>query len=157
MAQAQQQIELFHLLFQICLGIFLTGLTVSVLFFFLFDIRKIFNSRSGRSVKRAVQKMEETNARTGKLDVNGFNMELERSGDISSGSAEKVRTARMFRTGKSGHSENTFFQEKEANASTSVLYHDEPADTSTAVQTDESHGPFVIEKRILLVHTNEVL
>lgn len=157
MAQAQQQIELFHTLFQICLGVCIVGLILSVLFFFLFDIRKIFNAKSGRSVKRAVQQMEENNARTGKLAMPSLNMEPERSGDFSSRSGEMVKSGRLHRSGRLGRSGKLIQAESEGASETSVLYHDPEPDTSTAVQTDQSHGTFVIEKRIFLVHTNEVL
>lgn len=157
MAQAQQQIELFHTLFQVCLSIFIVGLILSVLFFFLFNIRKIFNSRSGRSVKRAVQAMEESNARTGKLAVPNLNMEPERSGDFTVKSGEMARSGRLHRSGRMGRTAKTVPSVSEGNVVTTVLYNDNIPDTSTAVQTDQSYGKFIIEKRIFLVHTNEVL
>ena len=157
MAQAQQQIELFHTLFQVCLGIFIVGLILSVLFFFLFDIRKIFNSRSGRSVKRAVQAMEESNARTGKLVVPNLDMEPERSGDFNAKSGEMARSGRLHRSGRMGRTAKTVPQAPEGDSTTTVLYNEIAPDTSTAVQTDQSYGKFIIEKRIFLVHTNEVL
>ena len=63
MEQIQQQISLFHTLFYVCLGICIFCLILSIIFFFKFDIVNIFNARTGRSVKKTVQQVEEMNAR----------------------------------------------------------------------------------------------
>ena len=47
MEQIQQQINLFHTLFYVCLGICIFCLILSVIFFFKFDIINIFNARTG--------------------------------------------------------------------------------------------------------------
>ena len=65
MQQIQQQINLFHTLFYVCLGLSIFCLVLSIFFFFKFDIRNIFNARTGRSVKKTVQRVEEMNAKTG--------------------------------------------------------------------------------------------
>ena len=67
MQQIQQQIDTFHTLFYVCLGLCIAFLILSVIFFFKFDIRNIFNTKTGRSVRKTVQSMEEKNARTGSL------------------------------------------------------------------------------------------
>lgn len=52
MQQIQQKIDLFHNLYLVCLILCLVCLALSIFFFFKFDIRNIFNIRTGRSVKR---------------------------------------------------------------------------------------------------------
>ena len=68
MQQIQQQIDTFHTLFYVCLGLCIVFLILSAIFFFKFDIRNIFNAKTGRSVRKTVQSMEEKNARTGSLE-----------------------------------------------------------------------------------------
>ena len=58
MQQIQQKIELFHNLYLVCLILCLVCLALSIFFFFKFDIRNIFNIRTGRSVKKTVKQME---------------------------------------------------------------------------------------------------
>lgn len=62
MEEIQQQISLLHRGFLVCLGLSIVFLLVCLLLFFLFDIRNIFNIRTGRSVRKAVQEMETRNA-----------------------------------------------------------------------------------------------
>lgn len=59
MQQIQQQINIFHTLFYVCLALCIVFLILSVIFFFKFDIRNIFNTKTGRSVRKTVQSMEE--------------------------------------------------------------------------------------------------
>ena len=61
MQQIQQQINMFHTLFYVCLGLCIVFLILSVIFFFKFDIRNIFNARTGLSLRKTVQSMEEKN------------------------------------------------------------------------------------------------
>ena len=103
MQQIQQQINMFHTLFYVCLGLCIVFLILSVIFFFKFDIRNIFNARTGLSLRKTVQSMEEKNARTGSLRRaagRGYTGTLARSGGIGkSGSLSKrfgkVRKADM--------------------------------------------------------------
>ena len=54
----EQAISLYHTGFLICLVLMILSLVVTVLLFFKFDIRKVFDFRPG---------LEEINAKTGKL------------------------------------------------------------------------------------------
>ena len=58
----QEQIDLLHILFYMCLGICIFLLILGVIFFFKFNIWNIFNDRTGRSVRKTVQSLEEKNA-----------------------------------------------------------------------------------------------
>lgn len=67
MAQIQSTINLLHTLFVVCLVFCCIFFVVSIIFFFVFDIRNIFNVLTGRSVKKTVKEMNEQNERTGQL------------------------------------------------------------------------------------------
>ena len=175
MEQIQQQINLFHTLFYVCLGICIFCLILSVIFFFKFDIINIFNARTGRSVKTTVQQVEEMNARTGQLrrpTGRGNTGTLSRSGNI--GNSKKlgsVRKARMediiqpppvsptapLSPGMSGGSadgtEVLGAGETEVlNQMGSMVTKDPPQQ-----EVDESHGMFRIEKYEMYIHTDEVV
>ncbi|MDD2980446.1 MAG: hypothetical protein PHN80_10780 [Hespellia sp.] len=67
MQQLEQMINIYHTAFIVSLILFIVFLAVTIFLFFFFDIRKIFDIRTGRGAKRKIQKMEEINAQTGKL------------------------------------------------------------------------------------------
>lgn len=67
MQELEQMISIYHTLFLVFLVLGLLLLVVSVVLFFRFDIRRIFDMKTGRAQKRTIQKMEEINAQTGKL------------------------------------------------------------------------------------------
>ena len=170
MEQIQQQINLFHTLFYVCLGICIFCLILSVIFFFKFDIVNIFNARTGRSVKKTVQQVEEMNARTGQLRRpvgRGNTGTLSRSGNI--GNSKKlgsVRKARMEDIIQPPQASPTAPLSSGGNATevlgagaTEVLNQSAPVVTKEMVQqeVDESHGMFRIEKYEMYIHTNEVM
>nr|WP_297873175.1 hypothetical protein [uncultured Blautia sp.] len=174
MEQIQQQINLFHTLFYVCLGICIFCLILSIIFFFKFDIINIFNARTGRSVKKTVQHMEEINSRTGQLRRpagRGNTGTLSRSGNIGNskklGSVRKAKMEDIIQpptpteplaadaTGVLGADATEVL---DAGA-TEVLNQSMQTATKEMVQreVDESHGMFRIEKYELLIHTNEVV
>ena len=55
------------LAFKICLGLGILFLVLAVLFFFLFDIPKVYLIRTGKGARKTIKKMEEVNAETGRL------------------------------------------------------------------------------------------
>lgn len=139
MEQIQQQISLFHTLFYVCLGICIFCLILSIIFFFKFDIVNIFNARTGRSVKKTVQQVEEMNAR----------ME-----DIIQ--PPPASPTAPLSSGMSGGSAGT--TEVLGAGTTEVLNQSGPVVTKEMVQqeVDESHGMFRIEKYEMYIHTNEM-
>ena len=175
MEQIQQQINLFYTLFYVCLGICIFCLILSVIFIFKFDIINIFNARTGRSVKKTVQQVEEMNARTGQLrrpTGRGNTGTLSRSGNI--GNSKKlgsVRKARMediiqpppvsptapLSPGMSGGSADG--TEILGAGETEVLNQVGSMVTKEMAQqeVDESHGMFRIEKYEMYIHTDEVV
>ena len=169
MQQIQQQINMFHTLFYVCLGLCIVFLILSVIFFFKFDIRNMFNARTGRSLRKTVQSMEEKNARTGSLRRaagRGYTGTLARSGGIGkSGSLSKrfgkVRKADMNELIQPPSRPTEALQTEQKNTSsmeTQVLSPEDAGFTLEEIQkeADQSHGMFRIEKYIMLIHTDEM-
>lgn len=67
MQELERMINIYHTAFIVCLVLGIVFLLITVFLFFKFDIRKIFDMKTGRGARRTIQKMEEINARTGKL------------------------------------------------------------------------------------------
>lgn len=172
MQQIQQQIDTFHTLFYVCLGLCIAFLILSVIFFFKFDIRNIFNTKTGRSVRKTVQSMEEKNARTGSLRRpagRGYTGTLARSGGIGrtgglspSKRLGKVRNVDMNELIQPPSRPTEALGTEQQSASsmeTQVLSPEDLASTLEQIQkeADQSHGMFRIEKYIMLIHTDEVV
>ena len=170
MQQIQQQINMFHTLFYVCLGLCIVFLILSVIFFFKFDIRNIFNARTGLSLRKTVQSMEEKNARTGSLRRaagRGYTGTLARSGGIGkSGSLSKrfgkVRKADMNELIQPPSRPTEALQTEQKNTSsmeTQVLSSEDLVPTLEQIQkeADQSYGMFRIEKYTMLIHTDEMV
>ena len=170
MQQIQQQINMFHTLFYVCLGLCIVFLILSVIFFFKFDIRNIFNARTGRSLRKTVQSMEEKNARTGSLRRaagRGYTGTLARSGGIGKSDSlskrfGKVRKADMNELIQPPSRPTEALQTEQKNTSsmeTQVLSPEDLVPTLEQIQkeADQSHGMFWIEKYTMLIHTDEVV
>ena len=170
MQQIQQQINMFHTLFYVCLGLCIVFLILSVIFFFKFDIRNMFNARTGRSLRKTVQSMEEKNARTGSLRRaagRGYTGTLARSGGIGkSGSLSKrfgkVRKADMNELIQPPSRPTEALQTEQKNTSsmeTQVLSSEDLVPTLEQIQkeADQSYGMFRIEKYTMLIHTDEMV
>ena len=172
MQQIQQQIDTFHTLFYVCLGLCIAFLILSVIFFFKFDIRNIFNTKTGRSVRKTVQSMEEKNARTGSLRRpagRGYTGTLARSGGIGrtgglspSKRLGKVRNVDMNELIQPPSRPTEALGSEQQNTSsmeTQVLSPEDLVSTLEQIQkeADQSQGMFRIEKYTMLIHTDEVI
>lgn len=56
-------LETFQMLYTVFLVLTIVFLTLSIVFFFMFDIRKIFDIKTGRAVRKSVEKLNEINRR----------------------------------------------------------------------------------------------
>ena len=172
MQQIQQQIDTFHTLFYVCLGLCIVFLILSAIFFFKFDIRNIFNTKTGRSVRKTVQSMEEKNARTGSLRRpagRGYTGTLARSGGIGrtgglspSKRLGKVRNVDMNELIQPPSRPTEALRTEQQSASsmeTQVLSPEDLASTLEQIQkeAEQSPGSFRIEKHIMLTHTDEAV
>lgn len=135
MEQIQQQINLFHTLFYVCLGICIFCLILSIIFFFEFDIMNIFNARTGRSVKKTVQQVEEMNAR------------------IEDIIQPSLISHRALLSPEGAATEELDVGTTEVLSKTGDMVTKEMAQQ----EVDESHGMFRIEKSEMYIHTDEVV
>lgn len=67
MQETEQIIAIYHTGFIICLCLTILFAVLSVVIFFRFKIRRVFDFLTGRAQKRTIRQMEEENAQTGKL------------------------------------------------------------------------------------------
>ena len=65
MQEIQRQAEILRICFGVCAGLGGLWFLIAAVLFFLFDIRKIWNDRTGRSRKKARKKMEECRREAG--------------------------------------------------------------------------------------------
>lgn len=104
MQDLEQMISIYHTAFILFLVLAILFLLVSVFEFFKFDIRGIFDMRSGRGARRSIKKMEEINEQTGKLRNYTPNTTGEIPGRgrvVGPATAEKLQKISANKTGKS--------------------------------------------------------
>lgn len=61
--------SLLNTIFIVCLVLTVVFFVITLILFFLFDIRTIFNIRTGKAAAKTVKEMETANANTGRLRV----------------------------------------------------------------------------------------
>lgn len=66
-SSGEGNISFFHTAFSVCVAFSILFFVVSVALFFVFDIKNIFDMRTGRAEKQKIREMEEENALTGRL------------------------------------------------------------------------------------------
>lgn len=67
MQELERLINIYHMAFIVFLILAILFFIISVILFFRFNIRGIFDMKTGRGARKTIQKMEELNAQTGKL------------------------------------------------------------------------------------------
>lgn len=67
MQELERMINIYHIAFIVFLVLTIVCLAASVVLFFVFHIRDIFDMRTGRGAKKKIQKMKELNDQTGRL------------------------------------------------------------------------------------------
>lgn len=82
-------IDLFGTCQKICIAFAVLFLIISVVLFFLFDIKTIFNIRTGRAKKKTIKEMENANNNTGRLRVGGKTL----TSKLKAEDKNKVRSA----------------------------------------------------------------
>ena len=153
----QSQISLYHTLFYVCLALMIIFIICAVLFFFLFDIRRIIAYMFGFSEKEAAQKMEKANVggRTGGLKSGRIDMEY--------------TTSNLDKYAPNGEVENLNIGSEETSKlapSMPANQAKEPAQVSKEIlqPTMAPAGPvlpigfhFTITENIMVIHTNELI
>lgn len=163
MQELERMINIYHTAFLIFLILTIVFLFVSVFLFFKFDIRGIFDLRSGRGARKTIQKMQELNDQTGKL----------RESPVTATPAglsgeERIAAPPTEKKDASSHEEDSQQTELlsqqcgqrdtvcEAVDETTLLSSGQMQDISQP-EKRKLPGMFKIEKEIMWVHTEEVL
>jgi|GEM_PF-2509651 len=150
---AGQMISFYHTGFIICLIAAITLLVISVILFFVFDIRNVWLVRSGKAARKSIQEMSEASAKSGAFRAGGYQPRTKTSnlrqrkdntGDIASGSGP---------TGENNHGRVSAIIKTPSQAFktgedvTGIL----PENEAVSV------GTFKINKTILMINTDEVI
>lgn len=142
MRELERMIEIYHTGFIVCLILACVFFAAAAIMFFKFDIRRIIDMKTGRGARKSIQKMEEINAKTGKLRQ-----------DMVSHTPAMLRPEDRIAYPRTAS--NLQEQTDTAVPETSIL----SQDSETADKRKESSLPgyFVIKKEMMWVHTEEVL
>lgn len=149
-----QLISVLDIFMKVTLVAAILFFVLAVLFFFLFKIPQIYMIKTGKAQRKTIEQMRAINAETGRLSNAGTGMT-----GIFGSSSDLV-------------GENTQPAENQGASETSVLMpetsvlSENPATTNAVEQgmtnmlnngADESKGKFVIVKKIMEIHTQEVI
>jgi len=93
--ETEKLIEILKTGYIICLVLTIMFFLISVLLFFVFDIKQVFLVRTGRAAKRDIRKLEEENFNTGRLSqYKAGNRNFSNSGSLEN-SQELPKTEQM--------------------------------------------------------------
>ena len=181
--ESNSLINIFETCFQVCLAFTVLFLVISIVLFFLFDIRAIFNIRTGRAKNKTIKEMQAANSTTGRLRVGGKTLTSKLSKEQKNRSRGPVvvppQPAQDYSTNPtevlpSDGSENTTEVLQSEYAQTEVLNQSSgEGETSrlseltpekverSSQQNDVSSNVqdihFEVIKKVVCIHTNEVI
>ena len=170
MQELEKMINIYHTGFIVCLVLACVFFAVSVLLFFKFNIRRIIDMKTGRGAKRTIQKMEEINARTGKLrqDMVSHTPSVLRPEDRIAYpvTAPNLNVQAEAASRNGGAAGNSIGSAAPGTVSQETTVLNQSGETTVlsqnildqAVQPEiKLPGPFKIIKEVMWVHTEEVL
>jgi len=141
MAETERLISLYQMGYTICIGVAILFFVLSVFLFFKFHIPQIFSTLTGIGVKKTIRKMEEINAKTGQLK---YPEELK----------ENKPGIRQGVVITPSGSEKT----AEITTPSKKLFGRETGKNKTEKKQAKTYPiRFVIEKDLMLLHTDEVI
>lgn len=167
-------INTMNTLFWICLSFSVLFFIISIVLFFVFDIRTIFNIKTGRAQAKTVKEMKAANESTGRLRVAGKTQTSklsDREKAVAREPAVKPPAEDEKKQYYSGGDETEVLQEDEGTevlgtppaqepfyAETSVLSEIDTRHTED-IQSDngESKIGFRVVKKQMYIHTNEMI
>ena len=132
-----QMIEIFNVCFWVCLIFAILFFVVSIVQFFVFDIRGIFNFKTGRAQAKTIKEMEIANESTGRLRVEGKTQTSKLS------ESEKLAKRAPAVEPPSPETRNDYYTENPQNSysegseETDVLRTEEPAEAQTDILRPE--------------------
>ena len=175
-------IEILNTLFWVCLSGAVLFFVISVVLFFVFDIRTIFNIKTGRAQAKTVKEMKAANESTGRLRVAGktqtSKLTKEQVAESRVPAVTPPDNATQNQYYNMGASETEALEREteilhQGEDETSLLSPEQPdgnySETSvlSEVGSVNNYGPVIDEnearvdfrviKNILLVHTNEII
>ena len=170
MQETEQLISLYHTAFIVFLILTIVFALISVLIFFQFRIKDVFDFKTGRGQKRTIRQMEEENAKTGKLRQEyasaNTSSDLYRTPDSRTSLDGRDQTEALDNLAE-GSEETTLLRENEGSEETTLLGgNSEPAYSSEsetvvlnqdmlAAAMAKSVGRFEIVKESMWIHTDE--
>ncbi len=169
-----QKITLYHNIFQICLILSIICLVIAIVLFFVLDIKTVIGYLTGRSAKKKIKELEESNAASGRLfrkektklqyandtmkkDMGGVQQNTPGARKVANvvdapATQQPVQSAQPQ---AEVTAETSVLQASEGE--TSVLQEDWNGMTSKLSNQTAVTGTFVIEREYILIHTDEVL
>ncbi|MBE6707677.1 MAG: hypothetical protein E7578_00360 [Ruminococcaceae bacterium] len=153
--------------FVICLVLGCVCLALAVLFFFIFDIPRVYLVRTGKGARKTIKKMEEINAQTGRLRrVNEEYMLSEDApltGDIGHTPSHDISSTPQMQGGAEGNATTVLGQQIE----TTVLSNNETTVLNGGVQNNavssaysyqrKTSGKFDVVTNIVMTHSDEII
>ncbi|WP_346911243.1 hypothetical protein [Faecalicatena orotica] len=180
MQELEKMINIYHTGFTVCLILACIFFAVSCVLFFRFNIRGIIDMKTGRGAKKTIQKMEEINAKTGKLrqdmvshTPSSLSPEERISYPVTAPNLNVQAEARV--QGSTGVHQESVHAGAQPGQITEPLGGDGSQETTLLYQSEETTvlsqnlqkqaaepevtlpGPFKIIKETMWVHTEEVL
>ncbi len=136
MGEIAREIELYHRLSTACLALSILFLFVAVVLFFILDIRKVLGFLTGSQAKKQIRMLESAARSPKEKRAGGGRRRQEASQGL-----EEAEKAGALETDSIGRE-----QARPPERPTAVLEHG-----------PESHGSFVIERELILVHSQEMI
>ncbi len=164
-------IDTLNTCFLVCLSFCILFFIISVILFFVFDIRTIFNIKTGRAQAKTIKEMKAANDSTGRLRVDGKTQtsklseeqkETERAPAVVTPSQQNIRN--QYENGSDATvvlADNTA-ESKDNNsiyAETTLLSDavaDNFADSEISAQSKEKIN-FIVVKKEMYVHADEMI
>jgi len=162
-------LQMLNTLFLVCAILAGVFLVISVILFFIFDIRSIFNIRTGRAKKKTVQEMQDANSRTDVLKLSKTGQRVRRgslTGPLGSAPISKKlpHSAEIVPPPKAQNIEAVpaTTETELLTPETSVLKSQPPETPETSVLKQKDavkrvHDDFKVTKRTMLIFTEEIV
>ncbi len=163
--------------FIICLAFAIVFFIISVVLFFVFNIRLIFNIRTGRAKKKTIEEMQKANSETGRLRAKGKSLTSKLGSDTppesqfsgfqknytsSSGSGSETTSSLENVMENTSYSVNVpsykYANENESEFAETSLLNEADISSETTLLSDENDSTgFKILQRMIFIHTDEII
>lgn len=175
-------IDILNTLFWVCLSGAIIFFIISVVLFFVFDIRTIFNIKTGRAQAKTIKEMKAANESTGRLRVAGktqtTKLTKEQMAEPRVPAVTPPEAGTQNQYYNSGADETELLEKEtevlhQGEDETSLLSPEQPNNNysettvlsdignngynETVVDENEVRVGFRVIKNIVLVHTNEII